>query len=633
MVIQRLEKEISRPESPINRPDDRCKEELRPLVDGCEKILNVLNRVLEKYNALSEKERSLRKIWQRIRFGNGELADMNELREKLTYYASALSLFLIMVSLGSIGRVEHQMETAGGDIRKIRIAVNRITASLLSSSNCEGTVLTAYADDDTAVWKEFRKELIEEGFSSSIIKKHKALIKAYIKELGDRGLLDDEGPQDIEESSTTTEHNVAPTPEDISPADSHSEVVPSAKLEAVSDRFRITLPVYDLDLWENDPLTVLPADCLTVGKIDGPIFASCGARVLIARFRARLQILLECLPQVWIFRAKEDIDQIDIYISKTEDIEIDHIIVGDFTKSAFQILADFVDSTCADELWILWSDSLEAGFQRDSRSQRAICTRIEDLISSEWPFVKVSGMHALGNWIRRFDVQASSVVNRLTARWTKAAEMLVKSDCRGMTSLAFIFANDESLSESRAESQEVLQANDAALQTIWQDNYISEILPQCQNFMSSPPSDAKSRYFKHKGLSEQILSQVIMQLDAVDSRGNEALRRQRKKLISQAQGMLFKLDTAKEFFSVSYEDWQWLKRRGCRSSSTNPPKRKDKGPAASVGNEESAADMRPASSRYPDIPRRTLSTESVDCSRCFGIHSKTSSTEAVDGHQ
>lgn len=124
---------------------------------------------------------------------------MRDLRDRFTCYTSALSLFVNMVSMGSIGRVEQQMESAGGDIRAIRVAVNGITAHLLSASNRKGSVLTTYADDDKAVWKEFRKELIQERFSSSIIRNHKLLIKAYIKELGGRGLLDDEDPHDVEE--------------------------------------------------------------------------------------------------------------------------------------------------------------------------------------------------------------------------------------------------------------------------------------------------------------------------------------------------------------------------------------------------------------------------------------------------
>ena len=221
LVIRRLKKEVSRSESPINRPDDTYKEELQAIVGGCEKVLLVLNKVLEKYNTLSEKERSAKKLWQRVRFGNGELADMRDLREKLTYYTSALSLVMNMISMGSIGRVEEQMENAGGDIKEIRIAINGITAHLMSGSNREGSVLTTYADDDKAVWKEFRKELIEDGFSSSIIRKHKRLIKAYIKELGDRGLLDDEDPHDIknlsEEDGAITDDHATPSTETEDP--------------------------------------------------------------------------------------------------------------------------------------------------------------------------------------------------------------------------------------------------------------------------------------------------------------------------------------------------------------------------------------------------------------------------------
>ena len=80
-------------------------------------MLRVLNRGLEKHNTLSEKERSTKKLLQKVRFGTGELADMRDLREKVTYYTSALSLFVNMVSLGAIGRVEQQMEESSGDIQ------------------------------------------------------------------------------------------------------------------------------------------------------------------------------------------------------------------------------------------------------------------------------------------------------------------------------------------------------------------------------------------------------------------------------------------------------------------------------------------------------------------------------------
>ena len=48
----------------------------------------------------------MKKSWQKVRFGNGQMADLEELRGKIIYYTSALTLFLNMVSMGSMGRVE-----------------------------------------------------------------------------------------------------------------------------------------------------------------------------------------------------------------------------------------------------------------------------------------------------------------------------------------------------------------------------------------------------------------------------------------------------------------------------------------------------------------------------------------------
>lgn len=191
VVLQRLEREVAKPESLINRPGGTCGEELEVIVGGCRRVLKILDQILEKYNALSEPEKIGRRLWQKIKFGNGTMMDLADLRSKMTFHASALSLLLNMLSLGTMGRVEQQMNDAGGDLKEIKQVVNGITAHLMTRSNHEGSILTAYPDDDKAVWKDFRRELVVEGFSSSVIDKNKHLIKAYIRELGARGLLDD----------------------------------------------------------------------------------------------------------------------------------------------------------------------------------------------------------------------------------------------------------------------------------------------------------------------------------------------------------------------------------------------------------------------------------------------------------
>ena len=212
IVLRRLEQEISKPESPLNRSGDAYKEEIEITIRGCSKLLRVLDNILEKYNRLSEEEKSWRKLWQKIRFGNGEIADLQDLRSKMVTNTSALSLTLNMASLGSLGRIEQQMK---GDLQEIKIAINGNAARLIAKSNGEGSILTSYANDDKSVWKEFRRDLCRDGFSSSDLKKHRALIMAYIKELGDRGLFDEtygDGLKSVEELGSS---NAYPATEDL----------------------------------------------------------------------------------------------------------------------------------------------------------------------------------------------------------------------------------------------------------------------------------------------------------------------------------------------------------------------------------------------------------------------------------
>lgn len=201
VVLRRLEQELKKPESPLNTsaPGDTCREEFQTIMEDCGRVLRVLDKILGKYNALSEKEQSGRKLWQRIKFGNGEMADLGDLRSKIILYTSSITFYLNMLSMGTVGRIEQKMNKSGGILREIQLAINGITTQFISRNNYEGSVFTNYADDDKSVWREFRRELRQEGFSSSVIHKHKHLILDYIKELGSRGLLDDQDPHGIDD--------------------------------------------------------------------------------------------------------------------------------------------------------------------------------------------------------------------------------------------------------------------------------------------------------------------------------------------------------------------------------------------------------------------------------------------------
>jgi hypothetical protein len=191
IVLARLEAEVSKPDSILNGDEDHRKRELATLVNGCKCVLRVLSRILEKYNELPEEKRSVTKLWQRVRFGNGEMHELAKIRSEIATYTQALTLFINLLCLSTLGKMEVYMDSHGDDLRHIKQALHWVTATMQAESRGTHSVLTSYTEDDKEIWKDFRRGLIKEGFSSHLLDKHGKMIKRYVLELGERGALDD----------------------------------------------------------------------------------------------------------------------------------------------------------------------------------------------------------------------------------------------------------------------------------------------------------------------------------------------------------------------------------------------------------------------------------------------------------
>lgn len=162
-MLRCLDRELENPENLLSHADTESKQELGTVVAERENVLHILDIILVKYNGLSERERSGRKLWTKVRFGNGKVKDLQEQRARLNYYTSAFSFHVNMATLGSQGRVEKQMKEAGGDLQDIQRGVNKIIAELMSKKGREGPVMTSYDDDEKVFWKELRRRLIKDG--------------------------------------------------------------------------------------------------------------------------------------------------------------------------------------------------------------------------------------------------------------------------------------------------------------------------------------------------------------------------------------------------------------------------------------------------------------------------------------
>ncbi|KYG46183.1 hypothetical protein M433DRAFT_134077 [Acidomyces richmondensis BFW] len=75
-------------------------------------------------------------------------------------------------------------------------------------------------------------------------------------------------------------------------------------------------------------------------------------------------------------------------------------------------------------------------------------------------------------------------------------------------------------------------------------NTLSSYIPQVRSFIADPPRDAHKREFEYKRLSETILAQVLLKLDAVETEGDTDTRTRRKELVRETQAILQELDAA-----------------------------------------------------------------------------------------
>ena len=153
---------------------------MEAFLSGCKKDLLLLEKLLEKYNALGAESGGFKKLRHKVRFGNGKMADLPVLRAKITYYNSILHTQLQLVALQSANRVEQHLQNAGGELDEIKKAVERLNLQLVKGND---SPLTPFLDNDVALWKAFRRELLKAGCSSSMLHKHSDRIRNYCQSL------------------------------------------------------------------------------------------------------------------------------------------------------------------------------------------------------------------------------------------------------------------------------------------------------------------------------------------------------------------------------------------------------------------------------------------------------------------
>ncbi|KAK3686681.1 hypothetical protein LTR37_019561 [Vermiconidia calcicola] len=186
IILQRIETEASKPGSALRRTTQDS-QDLGDVLANCEPTVRELHSIVVRYKSLGS---SRQKNWHRLQLGFKNLGDLNS---KLTQHVTLFSAYLDTVGLGTLGRIERDLNALP---QQILNAVDGLAAEIRAGRR-EGSVMTTYEDDEKDVWRQFRRELIGDGMHSSMIHKYKPRIRRYLRELAENGDLEEKPVEDV----------------------------------------------------------------------------------------------------------------------------------------------------------------------------------------------------------------------------------------------------------------------------------------------------------------------------------------------------------------------------------------------------------------------------------------------------
>ena len=207
-VLKVLYEELESTDSPLANEDLKYASLLHETMNGCKDILARLKAHVDRHRALQDNSvRGPRRPWSRFRFGTLELERLDLLRRKLISYTSSLAVLLETFQLATTSRVERKVD---GGFEHMREVLDHIVSAARGKHRI-GSVLTlsTHPEDDKEVWREFRRELLLEGFGSQKLCQYKSGFKDYMKSL-DRGAIPDARatPKQLVEGRTRAESSL-----------------------------------------------------------------------------------------------------------------------------------------------------------------------------------------------------------------------------------------------------------------------------------------------------------------------------------------------------------------------------------------------------------------------------------------
>jgi Hsp70 protein len=192
-ALRELKDEAENEDSILNRAGKGRQKELNNIVQNCTQVLRQLESLVTRYQSLGT---SRKKVWDRIKFGD---EGIKVIRNQLVLHTSTLTLFLTSLGTGSLGRIEKKLDDIAAEIR---------------AGHHEPTIMTAVADDtvssESEAWRLLSTELAE-NFSREEIEAYRDEIKDYIRQLMNKGALEEQATSVHSEDAATRRPTSGPS--------------------------------------------------------------------------------------------------------------------------------------------------------------------------------------------------------------------------------------------------------------------------------------------------------------------------------------------------------------------------------------------------------------------------------------
>lgn len=176
IIIKDLEEQAAAPGSLLNTRGDSSKAELKEILNNLTACLEELQELVKRYSSLSS---TRKRTWDRIGFAN---QNVQELRSRLVFHISTLTIYLDGLAGGSLARLEVESHETKNTLARIEKMLQSLVVEVQTEVR-EPSVLSADESDPWNVWQELRTELENEGLPARVVGEYRADIKAYLSGL------------------------------------------------------------------------------------------------------------------------------------------------------------------------------------------------------------------------------------------------------------------------------------------------------------------------------------------------------------------------------------------------------------------------------------------------------------------